>query len=303
MNPDRRGRHPIKVGNTGLACGEVRGGNQMVHAAVDLPGLAGTLYSSACDGPHGGDIHYLSVCGSGLLTRVCLADVAGHGDAVAAVGHEMYGQLQRSVDIIDERRVLRAIDRRVSSTELAAMTTAVLVTYYPPSKRLTVSYAGHPPAWYYTARTGTWAPIDPEPAPTSSRGPVGLPLGTGLAPGFTRRRIAAAEGDRLLLLTDGVLEAMSPEGEELGQAGLARLLRAYEGSHAGLVDHLRAGLAEHTGTASLTHDDVSMFVAEVVGGPPGPALWHVLRNRLGSWAPRRVGDIRPLPAVAGTAGS
>ena len=269
----------------------------MVHAAIDLPGLEGTLYSSACDGPHGGDIHYLSVCGSGLLTRVCLADVAGHGDAVAAVGQEMYGQLRRSVDIIDERRVLRAIDRRVDSSALTAMTTAVLVTYYPPSKRLTVSYAGHPPAWYYTARTGTWASIEPEPAPSSSRGPVGLPLGTGLSPEFTRRRIAAAEGDRLLLLTDGVLEAMSPEGEELGQSGLARLLGAYEGSHAGLVDHLRAGLAEHTGTSSLTHDDVSIFVAEIVGGPPGPALWHVLRNRLGSWAPRPVGDVRPLPGV------
>jgi serine phosphatase RsbU (regulator of sigma subunit) len=266
----------------------------MVHAAVDLPGLEGTLFSSACDGPHGGDIHYLSVCGSGLLTRVCLADVAGHGDAVAAVGREMYGQLRRSVNIIDERRVLRAIDRRVSSTECAAMTTAVLITYYPPSRRLTVSYAGHPRAWYYTVRTGTWAPIEPEPARSSSRGPFGLPLGTGLAPSFTRRRIAAAEGDRLLLLTDGVLEATSPDGEELGQAGLARLLRAYEGSHTGLVDHLRAGLAEHTATSSLTHDDVSIFVAEVVGGPPGPALWHVLRNRLGSWAPRPVGDIRPL---------
>ena len=274
----------------------------MVHAAITLPGLEGTLYSSACDGPHGGDIHYLSVCGSGLLTRLCLADVAGHGDAVAAVGREMYGQLRQSVNIMDERRVLRAIDRRVSSTALAAMTTAVLVTYYPPSKRLTVSYAGHPPAWFYTARTRTWAPIEPEPAPSSPREPVGLPLGTGLSPRFTRRRVAASTGDRLLLLTDGVLEAPSPAGEELGQAGLARLLRGYDGSHAGLVDHLRLGLAHHTRTSSLTHDDVSLFVAEIVGGPPGPALWHVLRNRLGSWAPRPVGDVRPLTTLPGVAG-
>jgi serine phosphatase RsbU (regulator of sigma subunit) len=283
------------VGNTGLACGEVRGGNQVVHAAIDLPGLEGTLYSSACDGPHGGDIHYLSVCGSGLLTRVCLADVAGHGDAVAAVGREMYGQLRRSVDTMDERRVLRAIDRRVSTTPLATITTAVMVTYYPPSRRLTVSYAGHPPAWFYTAASGTWSPIDPEPARSSSRGPVGLPLGTGLAPGFTRRRIPTSQGDRLLLLTDGVLEATSPDGEEFGQAGLARLLGEFEGPHAALVDHLRAGLVAHTGSSVLTHDDVSLFVAEVVDAPPGPALWHVLRNRLGSWAPRPAGDIRPLP--------
>ena len=75
---------------TGFACGEVRGGNGTIHAQVALPGLRGVLYSRPCAGASGGDIHYLSVCGSGLLARVCLADVAWHGSAVAAVGTEMH---------------------------------------------------------------------------------------------------------------------------------------------------------------------------------------------------------------------
>jgi serine phosphatase RsbU (regulator of sigma subunit) len=263
-----------------------------VHAEIELPGLRGVLYSSAADGAHGGDIHYLSVCGSGLLARLCVADVAGHGDAVAAVGAEMYGQLRRSVDIVDERRVLRAIDRRIVRADVKAMTTAVLATYYPPSRRLAIRYAGHPPAWFYSAASRTWRPMEPEPAPAGATSPVGLPLGTGLSPAFTRRRVKVDEGDRLLLLTDGVLEACSPDGEELGHAGLERLLQAYEGEHDGLVDHLLQGLDAHTGSNGLAHDDVTLFVGEIVAGPPGPALWHVFRNRFG--ASRAVGTVRSV---------
>ncbi len=267
-----------------------------MHAEIALPGLRGVLYSSVADGAHGGDIHYLSVCGSGLLARLCVADVAGHGDAVAAVGTEMYGQLRRSVDIVDERRVLRAIDRRIVRAEVKAMTTAVLATYYPPGRRLTISYAGHPPAWFHSAATRTWQPIEPEPAHAGGKAPVGLPLGTGLSPVYTRRRLTVSEGDRLLLLTDGVLEACSPDGVELGHAGLARLLETYEGDHDGLVDHLLHGLDAHTGSPTLAHDDVTMFVGEIVAGPAGPALWHVFRNRFGT--ARAVGSMRPLDADA-----
>ena len=283
---------------SGLACGEVRGGNRPVHAEIELPGMRGVLYSSVADGAHGGDIHYLSVCGSGLLSRLCVADVAGHGDAVAAVGTEMYGQLRRSVDIVDERRVLRAMDRRIARAEVQAMTTAVLATYYPPSRRLAISYAGHPPAWFYSAASRAWQPIAPEPAQAGGKVPVGLPLGTGLSPVYTRRRLTVSEGDRLLLLTDGVLEACSPKGDELGHGGLARLLDAYDGDHEGLVDHLLHGLDAHTGSNRVAHDDVTMFVGEIVAGPSGPALWHVFRNRFG--AARPVGAMRsvpPLPAA------
>lgn len=252
------------------------------------------LFSSTSDGPHGGDIHFLSVCGSGLLARLCLADVAGHGETVATVAAEMYDQLRRSVDIIDERRVLRALDRRIVGTSVRAMTTAVLTTYYPPARRLAVSYAGHPQAWLFSAADGAWRSIEPEPAKAPSESYVGLPLGTGLAPVYTRRKLKVSAGDRLLLFTDGVLEAETVEGDQLGQEGLHELLSSYEGECAGLVDHLLAGLASHCGRPEFDHDDVTIFAGEFVDGPPGPALWHVFRNRLGRGRRRAVARLRPI---------
>lgn len=277
------GRLPVDPADpgSGLACGEVRGGIRPVHDAIELPGLRGVLYSRPCEGPHGGDIHYMSVCGSGLLSRLCVADVAGHGDAVATVSRETYDQLRRSVDTIDERRVLRALDRRLADSDAQAMTTAVLATYFPPTRRLTISYAGHPSAWLYSRATRRWEEISPEPAPPNTGPLIGLPLGTGLSPSFTRRRIKVVPGDRLLLISDGVLETASPGGEEFGTASLERVLAGHDGDIESLLDRLLVALVEHAGRASLTHDDVTLFVGEFVEGPAGPTLWHVLKNRLG----------------------
>lgn len=269
-----------------FACAEVRGGIRFTYERVELPGLRGAIYSRPCDGLHGGDIHYLSVCGSGLLSRMCLADVAGHGDVVAAVSNETCDQLRRSVDTVDDRRVLSALDRRLAKRGVRAMTTAVLASYFPPTGRLSVSYAGHPEGWLYSAADRQWRQVEAEPAPPSAGPLVGLPLNTGLSPAFTRRRLKVAVGDRLLLLTDGVLEAESPDGVEFGREGVHAVLSAHDGPPESLVDALMARLSEHAGTSALTHDDVTIFAAEFVDAPPGNPLWHVLKNRLGFWRSR-----------------
>jgi hypothetical protein len=37
-------------------------------------------------GASGGDVHYVSVCPNGLVSRIALADVSGHGQAVVLLG-------------------------------------------------------------------------------------------------------------------------------------------------------------------------------------------------------------------------
>lgn len=260
-----------------LACGEVSGGNAPIHQPVTLPGLQGVLYSNPCHGARGGDVHYVSVCGSGLLARVCVADVMGHGEVVASVSAQMHAHLQRSVDIMDERRVFREMDKRLQSIGLRAMTTAALVTYYPPSRRLTVSYAGHPPGWIYASTEGRWSRLEHD---RPLGGSADLPLGTGFASDYSRTRRRMAEGDRLVFVTDGVLDANSESGDEFGIDGVERVLRERAAeSTDDLVQALLEALAVHTGGAPA-EDDITIFAGEIVAGPRGPAAWHVLRNRL-----------------------
>ncbi len=266
--------------SVGFTCGEVRGGNGITHSLVELPGVRGVLYSRPCEGAHGGDIHYLSVCGSGLMARVCLADVAGHGPTVATIGAEMHAHLRQSVDVIDERKVLDRFNARLASIHLQAMTTAVLATYYPPGRRLTVSYAGHPHGWLYRADAGGWTALHlPLPPPTRPAF-VDLPLGIGFTPTYNRHSFRVSPGDRMLLVTDGVLETPSPRDELFDRRGIEAFLALEAGSCEDMAGQLLAALHAHAASPQLAHDDVTFLLAEFVDGPPGPALWHVVKNRL-----------------------
>ena len=192
----------------GLICGEVRGGNEPVWTAIDLPGLEGVLYSNPCHGTSGGDVHYCSMCNSGIIARVCLADVAGHGERVANVARVMHAELQASVNRWDEREVMQALDVRLDQSGLKAITTAALVSLPRPWKQLlTVSYAGHPPGWIYRAggdgQGRRWERLLI--TETAASGPADLPLGTGFGRASRGHSVRAVPGDRLLLVTDGVL--------------------------------------------------------------------------------------------------
>ena len=265
----------------GFTCGEVRGGNGVTHHIVELPGLRGVMYSRPCEGAHGGDIHYLSKCGSGLMSRVCLADVAGHGEAVSAIGRGIHDHLRRSVDVIDERKVLARFNARLNAEDVRAMTTVVLATYYPPRRRLTVCYAGHPVGWLYRAGTGQWGALQSEAAvPMSRPAFIDIPIGVGFTPEFTRHRFTVGPGDRLLLITDGVLETTCPEDNQFDRHGIDRLLEAGGGTREEVAGRLLAALHTHADAEALVHDDVTFFLGEFVEGPPGPALWHVVKNRL-----------------------
>ena len=284
-----------------LVCSEVWGGNRPINGPVELPGIRGVLYSNPCDGGRGGDVHYLSVCGSGLLSRVCLADVAGHGQTVAAIGSEMHHHLRRCMNEVDQRKVLSRLNQRLEALGLRAMTTAAAITYYPPTRTLSVSYAGHPPGWFFSKSSNTWTRLtldEPE-----ARALVNMPLAIESSARFTRRAVKVDIGDRLLLVTDGVLEAPSPARVQFGDEGVEQVL-----SHAGpapcadigqalmnaLVTHCHVAqppsavsVAAHAPSSAsprksspLSHDDVTFAILEFVPGPTEPGWWLAIRNRV-----------------------
>lgn len=226
-------RPPAADDSLRMVCSEIFGGNRPINVPIDLPGIRGALYSAPCAGGRGGDVHYLSVCSSGLLTRGCIADVAGHGPGVAAISGELHDLMRRFMNHPDQRRVLMELNRRIARLGFRAMTTAAAFTYYPPGRSLSLSYAGHPPAWIYRRATGRWerfsgssnaAPESTAPLRSAAPAYFDLPLGVENTAQFSRHRLRVAPGDRLVVLTDGILEAPAPGGELFGEARLQRVL-------------------------------------------------------------------------------
>jgi sigma-B regulation protein RsbU (phosphoserine phosphatase) len=262
--------------SVGLVCNEIWGGNRTFHGPIELPGFRGVLFSQPCTGARGGDVHYLSVCGSGLISRACLADVTGHGERVAAVSQVMHDLLRRSVNRMDERKVLRRLNLHLSRLDDRSFTTAAALTYLPPTRRLSISYAGHEPAWYYETSSQRWSQLEP----ARQRGLFDIVLAVDPRTRYTRCVRRVAIGDRLLMITDGVLEAPNEAGELFGRERLVNVLNATQDrAPQALVPAIIEQLHEHTNGAPLHHDDVSLLMIEFVDNLEHAALWTALQNR------------------------
>ena len=279
----------------GLVCNEVWGGNRHFFGPIELPGIRGALFSQPSGGARGGDVHYLSVCGSGLISRACLADVVGHGESVAAVSQTMHELLRRSVNRPDARKVLRRLNLSLLALEEESFTTAAVLTYIQPMRRLSLSYAGHEPAWYYTPSSGCWSRLESPPR----SGLYDVPLAVDRKTRYSHQVQRVTPGDRLLLVTDGVLEAPDETGELFGRERLAEVLQGNgTGSPKEQVGALIAALREYGDGAPLDHDDVSVLMVEFVDNLKSSAVWTALQNRIF----RRFNKRRPAH-VAGSARS
>lgn len=119
------------------------------------------------------------------------------------------------------------------------------------SWRVRYASAGHPPA--------VLAPREGEPRVVAATGP---PVGLVDGAAFEQAEIDLAKGDRLLVFTDGLSEAESPDHVELGVERIVRAVRSQrELPLQAAVDALVALAAEWTGGAF--HDDVSVCAFEV----------------------------------------
>ena len=68
-----------------MQCMEILGGNLATDTSYQAPGLEIYVQSSPYKGSEtgGGDVYYLTSCASGRITRILLADISGHGEAVS----------------------------------------------------------------------------------------------------------------------------------------------------------------------------------------------------------------------------
>ena len=83
-----------------LACLELYGGNLAGAFSVELPGLMGWVSCRPLGtSQRGGDLYYLSACSQGIIARVALADVAGHGEIVSSAAVRLRNALREHVTI------------------------------------------------------------------------------------------------------------------------------------------------------------------------------------------------------------
>ena len=145
-----------------MRCMEIRGGSRAVEDAFDTPGLDGFLYSRPFEGAErGGDLHYVSVCGGGVITRVVVADVSGHGARVATFSEALRSLMRKNINTKSQTRLVEALNRQFGEhARLLRFATAVVATYLATDRTLTVCNAGHPRPLCYRKRLDRWMILD-----------------------------------------------------------------------------------------------------------------------------------------------
>lgn len=206
-----------------MQCMEVWGGNTSVDVALALPGLQASVFAKPHGGSEGGgDVHYVSSCASGMITRLLVADVSGHGEAVSGTAVTLRGLMRRYINYIDQKKFVRAMNREFTElSQLGNFATAVVGTYFAPSQRLTLCNAGHPPPLLYRAHEGTWSVMS---SADAGHGVVNLPMGIVGDAGYTQLSATLGEGDFVLLYTDSLVETRDEGGKLLGEQGLLRVV-------------------------------------------------------------------------------
>ena len=180
-----------------LICSEVWGSNGNADIDLVLPGLRGKLYSRACGGTKGGDVYYASACAAGVISRMCLADVAGHGEQVAQVGNWLRGAMRRTMGQHEPSKVFHALNKRASIFGLEALTTAVCLSYDITNGELRFCYAGHPPVFILPAGATAWATLQTD--TNDAKGARNIPLGISDDAAFDTGTRVLNEGDRLFI--------------------------------------------------------------------------------------------------------
>jgi len=262
-----------------MQCMEVWGGSQLMSRSVEFGGLDTWVYSKPYGKAHaGGDIYYASSCATGRISRLLLADVAGHGHTVAATAADLRTLMRRFVNRLDQTEFVRLLNQQFAALpRTGAFATAIVTTFFEPSRRLTICNAGHPRPLLYRAAQRHWDCLGAQDAGSRST-PSNIPLGLFVGAVYEQFDIELSQGDCLLSFTDALIESRDADGEMLGEDGLLRIVRLLGDVEPQKLIEILLSEIERRYPENLSEDDVTVLVIRA----NGRRLRFSLREKLGA---------------------
>lgn len=219
---------------------------------TDLPGIELAARSDPADAT-GGDFYDLHRLPDGQL-EIIIGDASGHGFAAAlvTVAARSYlralGRLESDVGRILKKANLLLIEDVLESR----FVTLLFAIYDPQRKTLTYSGAGH--LGYLLKPDGELQCL------LDQNGP---PLGWFVDSEYPVTTLPLQPGNLVVLLTDGIEEAMNPDGIQFGRQRVLDLLRRERAAPVSqIVQSLHAAVHEYCGPSRPT-DDTTVIVARI----------------------------------------
>lgn len=256
------------VESHGLQCMEIWGGNHATAASAATPGLDIWVYSR----PHqaaaaGGDVHYVSLCGGGRITRLIVADLSGHGQTACESALKLRGLMRKNINRPDQSRLVAALNSEfLAYSKLRRFATAIIATYLTKGDKLTICNAGHPRPFWHHAAEQRWEALSQA---SKDAGQIAdLPLGVDEDTAYSQRELSLEKDDLIVFYTDALTEAEDANGRQLGEAGLLEIVRSLDVSRPDqLGPSLLQRVADFRGGQESNDDQTVMVLHHNASGP------------------------------------
>jgi len=207
----------------------------------------------------GGDFFDFITLGDGCQ-MVFVGDVTGHGLQAALVMALLYGYIHRAArDGCDPLQVTKEVNDFLGSfaSRTQRLDYFFSATFFcgiinPESLKMVYVNAGHVAP---VVRTGQGL---------QRLAVTGPPLGYFFEPGLEVAEHQFSRGDRLLLVTDGIIEASNAQGIAFGRRRLDEILKQHDGDHLEFLDAVFAALKDF-GAEDPPRDDCTAIVIDMHG--------------------------------------
>ncbi len=207
-------------------CMELSGGRLTYQADYEMPGLAMRISSRQSDHclQGGGEVHYVSSCASGRITRMMLADISGSEDVFQRLSCEMRNGLLRNINSIWQDRMVSSISTQFREfARQGGFATASIATYFAPRKSFVMCNIGNPPPLIFRARERSWQVLHGETDEGAERGEC--PEGVFALQEYRHIKTNLELDDIVVLYGNGFAQSVLPDG---GAGGHRRLLDAIQ---------------------------------------------------------------------------
>ncbi len=210
-----------------------------------------SAWSQPAKGVSGDYYDIITLNRSGKLAMV-ICDVAGKGVPaslimvmIRTIIHLVAGSTN------DASKVVRWINRGIAGRiDIERFATLSYITFDPNTNELEYSNAAHHPLVILRAEDGRIEKIDSQ----------GLPIGLERDAKYERKHTRLMPGDAIMLYTDGIIEAMNPQGEQYEEDRLQTIfVNNAQRSSSDILQAIRDDIDAFVGSAKQ-HDDQTLIV-------------------------------------------
>ena len=215
----------MQISTKQKSCMEVTGGRLSCNVQYEMPGLAMQIVSRQSEHgvQGGGEVHYVSSCASGRITRMMLADICGTADVFQRLSCEIRTGLMKNINSIWQNRVVDEMSEQFRSfASQGGFATSSVATFFAPTRSFVMCNIGNPPPIVYRSQRRVWETLHGEVQQVDSQVEIDGVFGVEE---YRHINTKLEVGDLFAIYGNGFAQSSFPGGDIVGHDRLVTALQ------------------------------------------------------------------------------